>query len=118
MDNLDRSDVRPETRALLARWQREAEEFRAAPKAQPDDFLDRWLPGAAPFFDAGWNGDGLAPSKRIEMRYCMTHWSNVDRLSAWIKAEARARVAAGYHPYPLSNLRPAVTGSRINLPHD
>lgn len=100
---------------MIARWRAERDRVHAAPEDQFDDFLDRWLPAAAAMLDAGWNGYGMAPSKVLEMRYCMlSRRTPADcayalRVGEWIKAEATRRHGEGLHPYPLTSERPAVT---------
>lgn len=112
---LSQGGARPETLAMVERWRKEQEEFWAKPEDQPDDFLDRWLPQAAPMLDAGWNGYGLPPSDVLSARYCMMMAGSWDqreyaaRWVEWVKAEAHARVAKGFHPYPLTSPRSAVS---------
>ncbi|WP_439539507.1 hypothetical protein [Sphingomonas sp.] len=108
------SDARPETIAMVAEWERRSALILNPPEQDRDDFLDRWLPAAAPHLDSGWNGHGLAPSVEIGLRYCMgMAGSNevVERTAAyanWIVREATARHRRGLHPNPLTAPRPAI----------
>ncbi|MCA1199172.1 hypothetical protein K9B35_14435 [Sphingomonas sp. R647] len=107
-------DARPETIAMVAEWQRRDELYWNPPEQEPDDFLDRWLPAAAPHLDAGWNGYGLAPSKEIGLRYCMGMSGSLEMVSRtvahaqWIMRRATALHRRGYHPNPLTTARPEI----------
>lgn len=116
------SDARPETIAMLADWRRLRDLSDAPLEQEPDDFLERWLPAAAPHLDAGWNGYGLAPSATIKIRHCMGMTGSPEardravRIAAWIKREAAARRRRGFHPNPLTDLRPTIPLPGIPFP--
>lgn len=118
------SGVRSETLEMVAEWRRREAEYFAVPEPATDDFLDRWLPAAESHLDAGWNGYGLSPSQTLSMRYCTMMTPDpaeravAQRFAEWVKLEARLRFEQGYHPFPLTDLRPAVAATGQPFPSE